>query len=115
MEGVCYLKTKTDRFKKHWAVLNGNEIFCYREAGDTKPRVMHCLAGTFVKEIPSEECPDTNRLLYPVKIVLPPNKSRILYFESNESQKEWMVMLLKAMGFANLFDFYDMGKTLGKG
>ena len=30
MEGVCFLKTKTDRFKEHWAVLNGNEIFCYR-------------------------------------------------------------------------------------
>ena len=24
-------------------------------------------------------------------------------------------MLLKAMGFANLFDFYELGKTLGKG
>ena len=32
MEGPCYLKTKTDRFKEHWAVLNGNEIFCYRNA-----------------------------------------------------------------------------------
>ena len=30
LEGICYLKTKTDRFKEHWAVLNGNEIFCYR-------------------------------------------------------------------------------------
>ena len=30
LEGECYLKTKTDRFKEHWAVLNGNEIFCYR-------------------------------------------------------------------------------------
>ena len=32
MEGTCYLKTKTDRFKEHWAVLNGNEIFCFRNA-----------------------------------------------------------------------------------
>lgn len=32
LEGVCYLKTKTDRFKEHWAVLQGNEIFCYRTA-----------------------------------------------------------------------------------
>ena len=23
MEGPCFLKTKTDRFKEHWAVLNG--------------------------------------------------------------------------------------------
>lgn len=84
MEGVCFLKTKTDRFKEHWAVLNGNEIYCYRNAQDTKSRVMHCLAGTFAKDIPEEMCPDTRRTLYPVKIVLPPNKSRILYFESRQ-------------------------------
>lgn len=76
---------------------------------------MHCLAGTFVKEIPEEQCPDTGRNLYPVKIVLPPNKSRILYFDSAEQQKLWMSHLLKAMGFANLFDYYEIGKTLGKG
>ncbi len=29
-EGDCYLKTKTDRFKKHWAVIMDNEIYCYR-------------------------------------------------------------------------------------
>ena len=115
MEGPCYLKTKTDRFKEHWAVLNGNEIYCYRHSQDTKSRVMHCLAGTFVKEIAEEECPETKRMLFPVKIVLPPNKSRILYFDTVDKQKAWMGQLLKAMGFANLFDFYDLGKTLGKG
>ena len=115
MEGACYLKTKTDRFKEHWAVLNGNEIFCYRSATDNRSRVMHCLAGTFVKEIAEERCPETNRTLYPVKVVLPPNKSRILYFDTVDQQKRWMQMLLKAMGFANLFDFYELGKTLGKG
>ena len=76
---------------------------------------MHCLAGTFVKDLPEEHCPETNRKLYPVKIVLPPNKSRILYFDNQLAQNEWMQMLLKAMGFSNLFDFYEMGKTLGKG
>ena len=59
LEGECYLKTKTDRFKQHWAVLNGNEIFCFRNSQDTKSRVMHCLAGTFVKEIEEEKCPET--------------------------------------------------------
>ena len=46
---------------------------------------MHCLAGTFIKEIPAEKCPDTDKYFYPVKIVLPPNKSRILYFDSAET------------------------------
>lgn len=29
-EGQCYLKTKTDRYKEHWSVLAGNELYCYR-------------------------------------------------------------------------------------
>lgn len=28
--GTCYLKTKTDRYKEHWAVLAGNELYFYR-------------------------------------------------------------------------------------
>jgi hypothetical protein len=29
-EGQCFLKTKTDRYKEHWAVMVGNELYCYR-------------------------------------------------------------------------------------
>ena len=114
-EGMCYLKTKTDRFKEHWAVLLGNDIYCYRNQSDKKHRVMHCLAGTFIKEISEESCPDTGKIFYPVKIVLPPNKSRILYFDTKDSAKAWYDQLLQASGFVNLFDFYDLGKVLGKG
>lgn len=115
LEGPCFLKTRTDRFKDHWAVLKGNEIFCYRSKEDTRSRVMHSLAGTFSKELEPEVCPFSHRSLYPVKIVLPPNKSRVLYFDTIEQQKEWSNTLLKAMGFSNLFDYYDLGRTLGKG
>jgi len=47
-EGKCYLKTKTDHFKSHWAVLDGNEILFYRKQGEEESRVMHILACTFV-------------------------------------------------------------------
>ena len=76
---------------------------------------MHCLTSTFVKEIQEEVCPDTHKTLYPVKIVLPPCKSRILYFDSQEKQQLWTKSLMKAIGISNLFDFYDVGKRLGKG
>jgi hypothetical protein len=82
--GTCFLKTKTDRFKEHWAVLQGNEIYFFRTAADTDYRVMHCLANTFVKDNPAEMCPETRRKFWPVKIVLPPSKSRILYLNSFE-------------------------------
>ena len=53
-EGDCYLKTKTDRFKRHWAVIMDNEIYCYRHQGEPSHRVMHSLVGTFIKELQEE-------------------------------------------------------------
>jgi hypothetical protein len=83
--GQCYLKTKTDRFKEHWAVHEGSEIFFYRNLNDANYRVMHSLSSTFVKLIEIERCPDNqSRKFYPIKIILPPSKSRILYFTSQK-------------------------------
>lgn len=48
LEGKCFLKTRTDRFKEHWAVVEGKDLLCYRKQGDTEHRVMHCLSGTFI-------------------------------------------------------------------
>ena len=53
--------------------------------------------------------------LYPVKIILPPNKSRILYFASEEEQSKWAVVLRGSIGYTNVFDYYNMDKTLGQG
>jgi len=88
-EGKCYLKTKTDHFKSHWAVLDGNEILFYRKQGEDDSRVMHILACAFIQEISTEKDPDTNVNYYPIKIFLPPVKSRIIYFETIEQQQDW--------------------------
>lgn len=48
LEGKCYLKTQSDKFKSHWVKLEGNEIFCFRRKDDAFHRVMHCLSGTFI-------------------------------------------------------------------
>ena len=53
-EGDCYLKTKSERLKKHWAVIMGNELYCYRKRDDTVHRIMHSLAGIFVKDMAEE-------------------------------------------------------------
>jgi hypothetical protein len=56
LQGEVYLKTKTERFKQHWGVLSGNDIFCYRRKNDTKYNVMHCLVDIYIKEVPEEFC-----------------------------------------------------------
>ena len=48
-------------------------------------------------------------------MVLPPNKSRILYFKSESAQNEWLDRLKKVVGYSNLFDFYNFEDNLGKG
>ena len=112
-EGECFLKTKTDRYKQHWAMVMGNELYCYRRKGDSDHRAMHCLVGTFIKELPQEANGDGH--LWPIKSTLPPNKSRVLYFSTEQDQKKWGETFKEAIGYANLFDFYDVKSTLGKG
>ena len=45
---------------------------------------MHCLVGTFIKEVPEEVNPEDKKTLYPLKIFIPPNKSRVIFFLSRE-------------------------------
>ena len=115
VESECFLKTRADRFKTHWAVIMGNELYCYRKKDDALHRVMHSLTGTFIKDLPEETCISQNMVLWPVKIVLPPNKSRVLYFGSKEEQLKWSTKLKTCVGYANLYDFYTLSDCLGKG
>ena len=43
---------------------------------------MHSLQGTFVKELPEEVLPSLGVSLWPLKIILLPTMSRILYFRN---------------------------------
>lgn len=53
---------------------------------------------------------------YAIKIALPPTKSRMIFFKKQEEQVLWQTRLLNAMGFQNIYDFYeDLNHLLGKG
>jgi len=76
---------------------------------------MHSLIGTFIKEIDMEFSQSENCNLYPVKIVLPPNKSRLLYFKEEKLQNDWVQHLRGALGHNDMFSFYTFNDDLGKG
>ena len=104
-----------NNYKGHWAILNGNEIFCYQNERDTSQfRVMHSLAGTFSICLPPEKS-GAGELFYPVKIMLPPNKCRILYFASAATQQNWVTKLNQAVGYTEISEYYNITATLGKG
>ena len=109
--GHCYLKTKTESYKKHFLVISGNELRFFRKQGDTEHKVMHCLAGTYLKDVTMDEISEKSKSsasrskqssqkttltleeskrkekekersknFHPIKLVIPPNKSRLIFF-----------------------------------
>jgi hypothetical protein len=52
LEGECLLMTKAERFKPHWVVLMGNEVYFFRAKDEPSHLFMHSLAGTFIKDLP---------------------------------------------------------------
>ena len=65
--GFCYLKTKTESYKKHCMVLSDKEIRFYRKQGDEEHKVMHCLSGTYLKEITMDEISEKSKGSQPSK------------------------------------------------
>ena len=59
--GHCYLKTKTESYKKHFMILQGNELRFFRKQGDEEHKVMHCLAGTYLKDITMDEISEKSK------------------------------------------------------
>jgi hypothetical protein len=96
-------------------VLVGNEIYCYKSKDENAHVLMHSLQGTFVKELPPEPLEDLGVTLWPLKIILLPTMSRILYFVSEEEMRRWLAALSQSIGQSNVLDFYDFQMTLGQG
>lgn len=44
-----------------------------------------------------------------------PNKRRIYYLTSKAEKEKWMDAIKKSIGYANLYDFYDVQESLGQG
>ena len=97
-------------------VVEGCEVFWYKSVNDLIPQIMHSLVGTFAKLLTEEAASDLgNQTVWPVKIILPPNKSRFIYFESQDEQKLCLEKLNLANGFVDFFHYYQLDFTLGKG
>ena len=52
---------------------------------------------------------------YPLKVILPENKSRTLYMESGAQRQEILTQILSAQGFTNQLDQYTVENIIGEG
>lgn len=117
MEGECFLKTREDNLKRFFAVVWGFEFYCYKNNpnisanGDSSHIIMHTLKGIFVKKMVKETWFGQNQeeiCYFPLKIMLPPNKSRIIYFSSECEQTRWLNGLNSIIGNRELENHYKL-------
>lgn len=66
---------------------------------------MHSLVGVFLQDEP-EEYLDETTVLYPFKLIFPPNKPRVYYLLSKSDKEKWMQAIKNVIGYQNLYDHY---------
>ncbi len=113
-EGEMLRKANETRLKKYWYCLLGKELYVYKNKTDEKHKSMHSLAGIFIKD-DLEEFMDSKTVVYPFSLIFPANKIRTFYLPNKEEKRMWMDAIKKVIGYSNLFDFYTIKETLGKG
>ena len=114
IEGEMIRKATETKLKKYWYCLLGKELYVYKNKREEKHKSMHSLVGVFIKD-EAEEQLDSTTVLYPFKLIFPPNKARSYYFSDREEKQRWMVAIKQVIGYSNVFDFYEIKETLGKG
>jgi len=114
IEGEMIRKATETKLKRYWYCLLGKELYVYKNRKEEKHKSMHSLVGAFIKD-EAEEQLDSTTVLHPFKLIFPGNKSRIYYLLNKEDKEMWISAIKKVIGYSNLFDFYDIKETLGKG
>ena len=113
-EGEMIRKATETKLKKYWYCLLGKELYVYKNKQEEKHKGMHNLIGVFIKDEP-EEYLDSTTVLYPFSLIFPGNKPRTYYLLNKEDKTKWMDAIKKVIGYSNLFDYYEIKETLGKG
>jgi hypothetical protein len=114
IEGEMIRKATETKLKRYWYALLGKELYVYKSKKDEKHKSMHNLVGVFIKDEPEEQL-DATTVLHPFKLIFPGNKAREYYLLTKEEKNKWIEAIKKVIGYSNLFDYYDIGGTLGKG
>lgn len=113
-EGEMIRKATETKLKKYWYCLLGKELYVYKNKQEEKHKGMHNLVGVFIKDEPEEHL-DSTTVLYPFSLIFPGNKPRVYYLLDKEAKNKWIEAIKKVIGYSNLFDYYDVKETLGKG
>ena len=112
-EGEMMRKAKENKLKKYWYCLMDKELYVYKHSTDQNHKTMVNLIGVFIEE-DEEEKLDKKHTLYPFSLIFA-NKRRTFYLLNKAKRDEWVEQIKMAIGYSNLFDFYEVKEALGKG
>lgn len=112
-EGEMMRKAKENKLKKYWYKLFDKELRVYKRKEDETHKTMVNLISVFLRVDPDEPL-DKKNTLYPFSLIFP-NKERTFYLLSSDERDKWMEQIKKAIGYASLFDFYEVKDAVGKG
>lgn len=107
-------KASETKLKRYWYCLLGKELYVYKNRKEEKHKSMHSLIGVFIKDEMEEQL-DSTTVLYPFKLIFPPNKVRVYYLLTKEDKEKWINAIKKVIGYSSLFDYYEIQESLGKG
>ena len=114
LDGDIVMEASDTKLYKSVSSLIGKELYEFKNKAEVKHQGMHSLIGMFIDSLPAEHL-DSATTLYPFKLNFPGGKSRVYYLETKEEQQKWITAIREVVGYANLFDFYEMKQALGKG
>ena len=70
----------------------GKELYCYKKKDEQKHKGMHNLVGVYIRDEKEEQL-NSNTVLYPFKLIFPPNKGRTYYLVSKEERDNWVKVI----------------------
>jgi Ca2+-binding EF-hand superfamily protein len=111
-ENMIFKITENKNFKHYWLVLQGKEIYYYKNNSKEKVNGMHNLVGSYIKEGPEVVI---NEYRFFSFTIIFPTKQRNYYVQDKAQYDEWIKCFKKAIGYYNFFDFYVMKEEIGIG
>lgn len=104
--GYLYVKSKEKKLKKYYYKLLNKELYCYQDKDAAQHKRMHLLTGVFIKD-EIEETAENKAILYPISLNFINNK-KTFYAFTKEDKAIWLKLLKEAIGYTNLYDYYEL-------
>ena len=97
MESLVFFTTKPDTYEEFSLVLQGSDLYCYRDKSKEKLKFIHSLYGVFLTDDDSDESDFLlPKSMYKIEIKLSQSFKRVFYVSTLKLKQEWMVKLRKA-------------------